>query len=568
MTSSFGNATTAEAAPVSRVRQRWVATLRAHISSVRWRWILLVGALVPVLSLMSALLVSEGGPSIVRAVLSARKPSYQIGGICETVGAWGAPLLNVLLTVGAANWATRKIGRWAILHGALIGLVSTLVGVGVGSLFGLTFDFSDAVQDKWNLAMMILTLGGGGLGGIEGRATLTGQEALYRASRAIGAADSPQAIVAAIGEHLAGLKVSQVTLWRVVPQPEDDAPTEIVLLAAWAPQGARAPPPGLRLGVAGLHQKMPVLLRVDELSASERAIWERLGVRSVLLLPLTTSKDALAGVLMVASHKAGRFKRGIWHTQLIGAQVALALENLRLVEQARQAAVLEERQRLAREIHDTLAQGFTSIVMHLEAAEQSLPGEVATVQQHLDQARRTARESLGQARRLVWALRPERLERASLPEALARVIAQWEEESGIVADVTTTGTAFPLHPEVEVTLLRATQEALTNVRKHAQASQVTVTLSYMGDMVVLDVQDDGLGFDPMRIRTPPAAQATGGFGLTAMRERAEQLGGTLLVESGPGQGTTLVVEIPTPAGEQMDWQATGMAAETYKERRE
>ena len=102
---------------------------------------------------------------------------------------------------------------------------------------------------------------------------------------------------------------------------------------------------------------------------------------------------------------------------------------------------------------------------------------------------------------------------------------------------------MPLPPEIEVTLLRALQEALSNVRKHAQASQVAVTLSYIDDLVVLDVQDDGTGFE--LTQTPSAAQPVDGFGLTAMRERVEHLGGTLLVESAPGEGTTLVIEIPT-----------------------
>lgn len=110
-------------------------------------------------------------------------------------------------------------------------------------------------------------------------------------------------------------------------------------------------------------------------------------------------------------------------------------------------------------------------------------------------------------------------------------------------------------------LLRATQEALANVRKHARASQVSVTLSYMDDMVVLDVQDNGLGFDPAKDPMSPADHIESGYGLTAMRERIEQLGGTLLVESAPSEGTTLVVEILIPAGEQK-------SRLTHKERRD
>jgi signal transduction histidine kinase len=232
---------------------------------------------------------------------------------------------------------------------------------------------------------------------------------------------------------------------------------------------------------------------------------------------------------------------------MLGNQVALAVQNLRLVERGKRAAVLDERQRMAREIHDTLAQGFTSIVMHLEAAEGALPGEWPAVQQHLDQARRTARESLVQARRLVWALRPAILERTSLPTAVERVVTRWMADTGITARATITGTACPLPPAAEITLLRSVQEALSNVRKHARADQVAVTLSYMGDVVVLDVQDDGVGFDPTGVQAPPAGGASGGFGLAAMRERIEELGGTLLIESAPDEGTTLVVEIPVPA---------------------
>ena len=134
-----------------------------------------------------------------------------------------------------------------------------------------------------------------------------------------------------------------------------------------------------------------------------------------------------------------------------------------------------------------------------------------------------------------------------MPTAVERVVAHWAEESSIAASTTITGAIRPLLPGIEVALLRATQEALANVRRHAQAGQVSVTLSYMGDMVVLDVQDNGVGLDPSWLHAPPITQAASGFGLTAMRERVEQLGGTLLIESVAGEGTTLVVEIPISA---------------------
>ncbi len=211
-----------------------------------------------------------------------------------------------------------------------------------------------------------------------------------------------------------------------------------------------------------------------------------------------------------------------------------------LARAEREAGTLAERQRIAREIHDTLAQGFVSIVLHLEAAEQALPADLPVVQHHLGQAKTTARQSLAQARAVVQDLRAQPVEGSPLPEAIRQAVANWAEATGVVATVAITGDARPMPPDVEVTLLRAVQEALANVRKHASASRLAVTLSYMGDEVVLDVQDNGVGIgaaaaDPL---------LSSGYGLTAMRERVEQHHGSLLIESSPGEGTTLVVEIP------------------------
>jgi signal transduction histidine kinase len=210
--------------------------------------------------------------------------------------------------------------------------------------------------------------------------------------------------------------------------------------------------------------------------------------------------------------------------------------------------VSRERQRLAGEIHDTLAQSFTSIVMKLEAAEETLPPDLAPTQRYLDQARRIARESLAEARRLMWALRPESLERSSLPEALARLAERWSEECGAEASTTVTGTPHALTPEIEVTLLRVAQEALNNCRKHAQARHVVITLSYMNNLVALDVQDDGVGFDTNQPPRESSDHSKGGFGLVGMRKRVEQLRGTLLIESAPGEGSTVMVAVPMAAG--------------------
>jgi signal transduction histidine kinase len=199
-----------------------------------------------------------------------------------------------------------------------------------------------------------------------------------------------------------------------------------------------------------------------------------------------------------------------------------------LLIQAREAGVLDERQRLAREIHDTLAQGFTGIITQLQA-DESPP-------RHVETALRLARENLAEARRSVHALSPPALVDANLPDALAEVVTGWTDQTGVAASVHTTGAARALHPEVEVTLLRAAQEALANVAKHAAASRVGLTLSYMEDVVTLDVRDDGSGFDP--------AVHTDGFGLIGMRQRVSRLAGALVMESEPGGGTAVSASVP------------------------
>ena len=208
----------------------------------------------------------------------------------------------------------------------------------------------------------------------------------------------------------------------------------------------------------------------------------------------------------------------------------------------REAGVLEERSRLAREIHDTLAQGFASVVAHLEAARGSLGHDPERVERHIVQAEEVARHSLADARGLAWALRPEALAGGGLLGAIERVAAV-AAQGGPPTDVTVTGTVRALHPDVEVTLLRATQEALANVRRHAAAGHVTVTLSYFPDEVTLDVADDGRGFDP----AAPAPGPAGGLGLMGIRERAAALGGSVAVESTPGEGTTIAVSLPAPS---------------------
>ncbi|AEV85454.1 histidine kinase [Actinoplanes sp. SE50] len=217
----------------------------------------------------------------------------------------------------------------------------------------------------------------------------------------------------------------------------------------------------------------------------------------------------------------------------------------RLVEQARAAGVLDERARMAREIHDTLAQGLTGIITQLQAAEHAAQ-DPAAWRRHHAAATALARESLAEARRSVHELRPEPLETGRLVDAVTEVAARWSARQGIPARVTVTGQAMVLRPEAEVALLRTAQEALANVARHAGgATRVGLTLSYMDREVALDVRDDGPGFD----RDQAPDHRGGGFGLVAMRQRIEALSGTLQIESAPGAGVGIAACLPLTTAE-------------------
>ncbi|MFC5182589.1 sensor histidine kinase [Actinomadura harenae] len=257
---------------------------------------------------------------------------------------------------------------------------------------------------------------------------------------------------------------------------------------------------------------------------------------------------AVGGAFIFFIHKLGeqnaRQRTMVAELTEANARLEAALEenaglHAQLLTQAREAGVLDERARMAREIHDTLAQGFTGIVAQLEAALQN-PGQW---ERYARQAQGLARENLGEARRSVQALRPESLEQAVLPEAIGRMAERWTAASGVPVNVETTGDPGPLHPDVEVALFRVAQEALTNVAKHASASRVGLTLSYLGDVVLLDVRDDGVGFALGGARRD-------GFGLSSMRQRMLGVAGGLSVESAPGEGTAVNATVPAvPAGE-------------------
>ncbi|MFE3556215.1 sensor histidine kinase [Streptomyces sp. NPDC059193] len=283
--------------------------------------------------------------------------------------------------------------------------------------------------------------------------------------------------------------------------------------------------------------------------------------RAGLAAVVTTAAAAIAGF---AAHQ-GSFSAAMAIGPALGAAVAVAVvwgyqalyreseHRRRLIEAltatradlatAQHAAgVLAERERLAREIHDTLAQGLSSIQLLLRAAERSLPHAPENAARYVVQARQAAVDNLAEARRFVAALTPPALEGTTLAGALERLCATTSTRHRITARFHLTGDPVPLPTAHEVALLRIAQSALANTLRHAEATTAEVTLSYLGDHVAVDIVDDGHGFDPDRLPVPDAE--AGGFGLAAMRARAHAHGGTLTIESAPGHGTALAAQLP------------------------
>ncbi|MFJ5778607.1 sensor histidine kinase [Streptomyces sp. NPDC093094] len=208
----------------------------------------------------------------------------------------------------------------------------------------------------------------------------------------------------------------------------------------------------------------------------------------------------------------------------------------------RREGTLAERERLAREIHDTLAQGLSSQRMLLQAADRVWERAPDTARGHVRTAASIAESNLAEARRFVHDLTPADLAGAAgLPEAL-RSVAERESGAGLRVRVHTEGTVPGLAAPVESALLRIAQGALANVREHAHATTATLTLTCLDDQIVLDVADDGSGFDPRAVTAGPSTAR--GHGLPAIRARLRRLGGTLTVESAPGEGTVLSAAIP------------------------
>ncbi|MBV9173657.1 MAG: GAF domain-containing sensor histidine kinase [Chloroflexi bacterium] len=223
----------------------------------------------------------------------------------------------------------------------------------------------------------------------------------------------------------------------------------------------------------------------------------------------------------------------------IAYQVGIAVERARLAEDATRLARAEERTRIAREIHDTLAQGLTGIALNIEGALKRLESRPEQARERLELALAMARQNLDEARRSVLDLRSTPLAGKPLAEALTGLARGFTSATGVPVEVQADSSLPPLPLRTEAELFRIAQEALTNVRKHARARSVKLTLRRRGGAVVLTLEDDGRGFSP---RSPSSGQ-----GVIGMRERARLVGGTLHITSARDRGTRVTARVPLSA---------------------
>jgi signal transduction histidine kinase len=294
------------------------------------------------------------------------------------------------------------------------------------------------------------------------------------------------------------------------------------------------------------RKRLPVVIREGDSNPMLAPIQDwmlSLNFKTMLFVPLVVADEMIGCIALGNAEIRDYPPEQLELVQAVAQQLSLSIQLTRLAERGQQSAVLEERNRMAQEIHDTLAQGFTGIVVHLEVAEDALANDSEEARAHLRRAQGLARQSLAEARRSVWALRPHALEAADLAGALKNLANQLTTGTAIRVNFSIRGAARPLPLKIEANLLRIGQEALTNIQKHAHAREVRIELAFDGEGVCLGVSDDGVGFDPS-LKTKEA-----GFGLVSMRERTQRIGGELTLISQSGRGTQVLVVAPLPAQE-------------------
>jgi len=502
--------------------QNTLTRIKNSLKDIQWRWIF--GATFAVLGMIQIIMFLIISIYVARNSAAGNTLSFEeISQFSETLGAWVGPFVFWALTFMASMWLAIKIRVAPRMHGLVLGLIIFTVSTIMDAAFSSSLELIEIIN---NLIVILVAW----FGAYRGEIILKNREAVYRTSQAIRGADR-SGMVKAISKQLASPLVALIAFV--------DKDGNVDSASAWTSSSNQTIPssiPSLQISSPqGAPPEAASVLRGSDLALSGS------NIHSLLVLPLSQLNETL---VVGSRSRDGFSSNDIQNYLTIAEQVALSLENLKLIEQARLTGVNEERQRLAAEIHDSLTQGFISIVTLTEIAEAKLenyPRELRDeFQPLLNQARQTARDNLTAARQMTWALRPDLQEGVPLADAIAKLAERWSTANNISVNFSSSGDTRQLHPNIETALLRTAREALNNVQKHAQATRVIVTLTYMDTLVALDVQDNGKGFE-----STVSTDSDGGFGLKSIREQIERLGGELTVESNADKGCTVAALIQT-----------------------
>jgi signal transduction histidine kinase len=292
----------------------------------------------------------------------------------------------------------------------------------------------------------------------------------------------------------------------------------------------------LEASLAGLVVKDGHPILVNDPANQVQAYHRNSGLHSLLVIPLVVEGNSI-GVLDVINKPGGFTHEDVRIMGLFADQAAIAIENARLHQQAEQLAVVRERQRLARDLHDSVTQTMYSLSLYADATQKALLGKkLDKALENLDELRKMVRETMLDMRLLIFELHPPILQKEGLVTAVKTRMASVEARSGIRTEFNVYNEKR-LPVDTETDLYRITQEALTNVVKHAKADHVRLSMYYYPDKFKLKVQDNGIGFDSSEV------SKRGGMGLKNIQERVQRMNGTIIIESIPQTGTTLEITI-------------------------
>ncbi|HSK99820.1 MAG TPA: sensor histidine kinase [Rubrobacteraceae bacterium] len=475
------------------------------------------------------------------------------GAARELATGWAPALFFVLSVWVAAFLVGARAREWGIRLGLLLGVSAAATEQAM-----ILFKYPPILINELALFAglgILAGLIGGWFSMLERAKADASEKVLFDETVNIARAKDPDEVAQAIANLLGPERVVSVGVWRDTPWDEGAFAEPA---GVWQADGPGSPSVAALLREAGrraLHSDRSVNPMSNTLSSRTRKTWADAGVRSAFIGPLICMGGERLGFLFVGFRRTTLFS-GSGRRRLLSAAAAagLALEKLagleKQREQDRKLGIMEERERVSREIHDSLIQYLGSIAGELDAAEMATEvGAEEMAPHHISRAREATRRATGETRRVMRALRPEILERSSLTEALEALTRHGFEEHGIETTLEVIGDVRPLAPETEHDLIRIAQEALSNTCKHSQASRVSVLLTFESEHVTLEVTDDGIGFHAIIPGDVAFVDGgNGGFGLHSMRERTERIAGRMRVESSAGTGTKVIVKAPVRNG--------------------